>query len=313
MRHLARLLALVRAVTTLVRLRSRVLYLPLDGGLGLIYGAVMCVFARLIGARIYLHHHSFAYIDARSAAFELVLVSAGPSATHVVLCPAMGERLRSRYPRLQNGQDRQRVVGNGFMIDTPATPPRGKSERPLVIGHLSNLTREKGVLEVIDLFEQLRREGVEVHARIAGPCADKAILTRLSEANAVHGQALEWIGPCYGEAKAEFLAGCDLFVFPTTYANEAQPLVLLEALAAGLPILSIDRGCIGCDFDADFAMIAADLEEFRMRAPDWVVGLSNAPARLEALSGQAEAVAAKNKETAEAALIALINEMATAG
>ena len=52
------------------------------------------------------------------------------------------------------------------------------------------------------------------------------------------------LGPVHGAAKARFFAMIDVFVFPTRYAHEADPLVVWEALAAGRPVIAYARGCI---------------------------------------------------------------------
>ncbi len=52
--------------------------------------------------------------------------------------------------------------------------------------------------------------------------------------------AVELVGARTGEAKADELAWADLFVFPTSYRNEGQPLVVLEAMAASLAIVATD-------------------------------------------------------------------------
>lgn len=52
------------------------------------------------------------------------------------------------------------------------------------------------------------------------------------------GPEVELIGARTGAAKAEQLAWADVFAFPTSYRNEGQPLVVLEAMAAGLAIVA---------------------------------------------------------------------------
>ena len=40
------------------------------------------------------------------------------------------------------------------------------------------------------------------------------------------------------------MVNADIFIFPTYYRNEGHPWVIVEALAAGLPIISTDKGAI---------------------------------------------------------------------
>jgi len=54
---------------------------------------------------------------------------------------------------------------------------------------------------------------------------------------------VEFPGCVLGKEKAALLMGADIFVFPPV-GPEGQPLVLLEAMSAALPIVTTDQGCI---------------------------------------------------------------------
>ena len=54
----------------------------------------------------------------------------------------------------------------------------------------------------------------------------------------------ENFGILTGKQKRKVLANADIFIFPTYYRNEGHPWVIVEALAAGLPIISTDKGAI---------------------------------------------------------------------
>jgi glycosyltransferase involved in cell wall biosynthesis len=111
------------------------------------------------------------------------------------------------------------------------------------IGLLSNLSAEKGLHEALELAQQSTAANVPLELHLAGPIDDldrdavEDVCSRLPD-----GPQL-W-GPVFGEDKDRFFRSIDLFVFPTRYENEAQPLVLLEAMAYGRPVIAFSRGCI---------------------------------------------------------------------
>ena len=53
---------------------------------------------------------------------------------------------------------------------------------------------------------------------------------------------VHYLGPKYGEEKAIFFLKADIFVLPTEF--ECFPLVILEAMQYGLPIVSTFEGAI---------------------------------------------------------------------
>jgi len=60
----------------------------------------------------------------------------------------------------------------------------------------------------------------------------------------VRDENIFYNGPVYGDEKIIALKSADLFCFPTYYPTEAFPLVILEAMACGLPVVTTDQGGI---------------------------------------------------------------------
>lgn len=226
---------------------ARLLYMPPDSAAGLLFNLVLLAWARLLGFRVWFHHHNFSYIDRHMGAMERLIRWAPRGSTHVVLCARMGEQLAERYPAAwAAATPRLLVLPNAVMVEAgePAATDRPAA---VVLGHLSNLTAEKGSDTVIDLFLAARRQGTPVRLDLAGPAGDAATRAAIARAEAEAPDAFRWLGPVYGAAKQDFYAGLDVFALPSRYVNEAQPIVLLEAQAQGAALLATDRGCIACD------------------------------------------------------------------
>jgi glycosyltransferase involved in cell wall biosynthesis len=105
---------------------------------------------------------------------------------------------------------------------------------------LSNMLRAKGPLVLLDALNILVRRGLRFKAVFAGPW--RGSITREQFADDVMRLGLRdyvhHIGPVYDLEKQRLFRQADIFVLPTNYENEAFPLVVLEAYAYGLPVVT---------------------------------------------------------------------------
>lgn len=223
------------------------LYMPTDSNAGLVINSIIAHFARILNMKLYLHHHNFSYINEFDNRMNKLIKSSPKYTSHIFLCEKMQDQFISQYSdSWSHAQARSIIIGNAFLIPQVETQLR---TGPLRIGHLSNLTFDKGTGTFISLFRNLRSKGLLVEAVVAGPCIDGDIEQEILSCAAEFGDSFIWTGPVYGDEKSDFFRSIDLFVFPSIYKNEAQPLVVIEAQSFGLPVLSTNIGCLECDIN----------------------------------------------------------------
>ncbi len=213
-------------------------YLALSGGPRQVVDLVFLLLGRLCGAKMYIHHHSFSYLSRTSRLASLCFRVCGPSATHLVLCGAMETALSRRYGVVRNTE----IFSNSALLGGGG-PFRQRTEIK-TLGFLGALTLDKGIVEFLQVAAELAPGNSDLRFRVAGPCNDERILTRVKDACQRYCN-LEYVGPVYGEAKTEYLETLDVLLFPSTYRNEAEPFVIWEAQASGIPVIAPDRGCMG--------------------------------------------------------------------
>ncbi|WP_430443134.1 glycosyltransferase family 4 protein [Sphingorhabdus contaminans] len=217
----------------------KTLYGSPDDNLGGIWTAALLLLARSMGMNVFLHHHSYRYLLKPTRLMRVITKLAGTSARHIVLGGDMANKLSSLYPAVQN------VIVFENSVCVPENSAHRAASDYITVGLLANLTIEKGALEFIDSFDAMVGEGLLVRAILAGPVSDTAVGTAIRIACAKHGDKFVAAGPLHGPAKEQFFAEIDLFLFPTSYRTEAFPLVLMESLTRGVPVLAYRRGCIG--------------------------------------------------------------------
>ncbi len=116
---------------------------------------------------------------------------------------------------------------------TPGKRTRVRGDGPVQIGFVGRLSAEKHVRLFARLERALDDAGLAHRFVIAGDGAEREWLRR-------HLRNPDCPGVLTGEALARAYADMDLFVFPS--ASETFGLVVLEAMASGLPVVAMARG-----------------------------------------------------------------------
>lgn len=269
-RHFAKARKVLQSMALLHARRhtpGRCFYTHCDANSGKIYTLLLCLVARFYGYRTYLHHHSYFYINQYSPLIALIARIMGPRGRHILLCECMERDFAARYASAMGGSVPTTVVHNRlwFPRRQPDKPAAGET---ITLGHLGNLTWEKGSGAFLDLFEALRGRGVDARAILLGDTPDENLNAKIRDVAQRFPDTfrhLEDPAPT-AEIKDGFFNAIDYFVMPTQYKVEAQPLVLIEARAMGVPVIATARGCIRddhegapnlvVDADADFVDVA---------------------------------------------------------
>lgn len=207
-----------------------------SGGSGLIGEVIPLLAARLRRVPAFLVHHSSAYVAQPSRLVALVIRLGGRSLRHVMLSDGMLAEFAKAYGVLTKNC---LIVNNAALIPSP-TPVSGVARQRNIL-HLANLSREKGTLVALDVIQRLPKGSLS-SARFAGPATDE-VLHAFDVAKST-GLALEYLGSISGAYKAAEFAAARVFLFPSMYAHEAQPLVIYEAVAQGAVPVVWARGWI---------------------------------------------------------------------
>ena len=195
--------------------------------------------ARLLAKRVVLtvHGRSPSPGGLRGLAFRLTERAALAAADEVVFVSADLRR--------QLG-GRGRVIPNGVSVGRirDALPERGSVRKEFLFGSdfvvlfVGRVTEDKGIRTLLSAFEGVRAAGTPIRLLLVGP-VDSAIRGEVDRcASRAAAGALLVLGA--RDAPYRFYAAADAFVLPSQ--REGLPLSLLEAMAAGLPVIATGVG-----------------------------------------------------------------------
>jgi glycosyltransferase involved in cell wall biosynthesis len=150
----------------------------------------------------------------------------------------MGSSLRWVFEGLVPS-DRIEVVANG----TPDQVLNGIPRDPETVLFLSNLRRRKGLVEALEAALIVLEHHHSARFLFVGEWESSELEQEVRVRAAAAGPRIEFLGARSGEAKDRLLASSSILLFPPV-EPEGHPRVVLEGLAAGIPIVTTDRGAI---------------------------------------------------------------------
>lgn len=156
-----------------------------------------------------------------------------------VVCISHFARSQAMYFSDPAHWDRLRIVHCGVdpdRYDRPAPAPHDG----LNLVFVGRLTPIKGLLVLMAAFAAARAQMPDLTLTLVGDGADRAHLERLA---APMGDAVRFAGFLSQEGVAETVAAADALVLPSF--AEGLPVVLMEALAAGKPVIATQVAGVG--------------------------------------------------------------------
>lgn len=226
----------------ILRHRPRMVYIPISQTtIGYLKDSGFILIAKFFGRRVLCHlrggNFSNWLAGASGATRLYVRTVQGLVDGQIVL----GESLRGLFAGVV-APGRLHVVPNGKDVDYQHRPIGDGKVRLLF---LANMVRSKGVMDVLQAVPLVTRECPDAEFWFAGSWEDPVLRREIEDYLAANPHLpIRWLGQVSGQAKRDALEQADIFVFPTYYPPEGHPWVIVEAMAAGLPVIATDQGAI---------------------------------------------------------------------
>jgi len=236
----------IRLIGLLVRQRPNVVYVPISQStIGFLRDSFLIWPAYLAGSRVVLHLHGGnfrAWYEARGSGVKAYVRSVlNRAARIVVLGESMRELFRGLIPL-----EKVAVVPNGIGWEKLSSRNRAVNrKRPYRVLYLGTLNHQKGVSVLIEAIPLVERVRQDIEFMFAGAWSNPRDRRETESFIAAHGiqNAVSFAGILDGDPKRRLFESASVFVFPGIQ-QEGQPLVVIEAMAAGVPVLFTNRGCL---------------------------------------------------------------------
>lgn len=207
-------------------------------GVGFYRDLFFVALARLFCSKPYLHLHGTGLSNEKSKIKAILLRWMLKRSRLILIAPSL-------YRDVDNFTHLERTVVIENCVDDPGEYTKKRSSIIRIL-YLANLDERKGVKTAISIYSKIRELGYSSELVIAG--SDTVHLSKndlelyINYKYPAIADGITVCGPVYGPAKAELFLNADLFLYPSMH--DASPLVVLEALSYGVPVVSSNQGAL---------------------------------------------------------------------
>jgi glycosyltransferase involved in cell wall biosynthesis len=221
--------------------RPNLVYITLSShGPGLFKDSLVVIICRVLRLKVVYHFHNkgvkrYAQTKIGKRMYPFIF----KNTEIILLSPLLYEDIAAYVP-----ENRIHFCANGIPdLQFPINIVAFDVDQPIRLLFLSNLIKNKGILDLIEACKLLKQEEFNFHCTIAGGEGD-IIVSELKELIDMCELSahITYLGKVQGDQKMKALLAADIFIHPTH--EDCFPLVLLEAMQAGLSIIATCEGAI---------------------------------------------------------------------
>lgn len=221
--------------------KPQLVYISLSPtGIPFIKDSIIVLLAKLFRVKILVHLHGKGIGNNKKFIYKKLY----RIVFNKIFCICLSKKLTSEVERFN--LKKIYILNNGIESIEFQKNNNSPSELSTIrILFLSNLIKEKGIFTFLNTCAKLKSLSIKFEATIIGKpfdVTDIDIDNFTKEHQLVN--SLFYLGSRYGAEKFEIIKRSHVLIFPTSYKNEAFPLVLLEALQFGLVPITTDEGGI---------------------------------------------------------------------
>lgn len=230
---------LIKVLKTVNEIKPQLVYATPNACRGAFYkDFTIIMFLKIMKQHIIVHYHNKGVSTRQNIPFDNILYKLFFKRLKVIL---LADTLYQDIEKYVEQKDVY-ICPNGIQVKENIHSNSNKSSKTNIM-FLSNMMKAKGVWDLVEACEILKRKHKKFHCHFVGKWSDitQKEFTKKTAEYALQDYITDY-GAKYNTEKELFFSQTDIFLFPTH--NEAFGLVLLEAMEYSIPCIATNEGGI---------------------------------------------------------------------